>query len=588
MNRPMQVNVAGNTGMSYDLNFMNTGLSQITSEGPLMISAGDSNHYENLTLTTGGTGDIVMDIVDSVLGLKVLGSADGGYAMKLSPTGNMDLSQDLAMTGGILTVAELNISDMGKPVGTPSTGGSMSADSYYYVITALNGNGETTESTETDEIVVAATGLVALSWVPVHGATSYKIYRTTVSGTYADPAYIANPTGSSYTDTAAADSAGEPPSVNTTGGRIGVNIADATPDARIEVLDADTDKPQLRLAQSDAVDYADFEVDAAGGLTISLSGDDIIFNQTTENTGANLWICEGLACPSITLTTGGNLVVENKIYLSGDNENMPRHSCPTGWVLVPGSSDFGTEDFCVMKYEAKKDATTKNPSSVAAGTPWVNVSWHEAKNACVRIGAHLMTDAEWMTVARNAEAVAGNWTLGVVGNGYLFAGHNDNSSAAALAASTTETGDFRCAYTDAAGTDESPNPCPTNTAAGSSGTTEHQVRILTLSNNEVLWDLAGNVWEWTDARCDTTNWYSAAGPLEWNDGNLTDYEQIVGGSTSYTGTNGVGKYYGCTASGNAFERGGLWNTTSGAGVFTLILSSAPTGVGPGIGFRCAR
>ena len=52
LNRPLEVNVAGDTGISYDLQFMNAGLSHITSAGPLVISAGSINQGDNLTLTT--------------------------------------------------------------------------------------------------------------------------------------------------------------------------------------------------------------------------------------------------------------------------------------------------------------------------------------------------------------------------------------------------------------------------------------------------------------------------------------------------------------------------------------------------------
>lgn len=38
----------------------------------------------------------------------------------------------------------------------------------------------------------------------------------------------------------------------------------------------------------------------------------------------------------------------------------------------------------------------------------------------------------------------------------------------------------------------------------------------------------------------------------------------------------------------AFRRGGYWYNGSNAGVFTLYLDDAPTYVGSGIGFRCAR
>jgi len=321
VNNPLNVNVAGDVGISYDLNFMNTGLSQITSAGPLLISAGDSNHYENLTLTTGNSGDVIVDVADSNIGFKVLGSADGGYIMKLSPTGNMDLSQNLAMTGGYLTVSQLDISDLGTPTGTASTsGGNMATNTYYYVITALNGNGETIKSAQTAGIAVTGpTGSVALSWAPVYGATSYKVYRTTVSGIYNTPAYIANPTANSYTDTAAAASAGAPPTTNTTGGRVAINttVDLADPDSRLEILDADSGDPQLRLTQADDTDYADFEVNSVGDLTVSLSGDDIIFNQISESTGANLWVCEGSACQSLTLTNGGNIVAEKDIYVGG-------------------------------------------------------------------------------------------------------------------------------------------------------------------------------------------------------------------------------------------------------------------------------
>ncbi|MFH1714134.1 MAG: hypothetical protein ABH831_00880 [Candidatus Nealsonbacteria bacterium] len=104
LNQPLSVDVGGDVGFDYDLQFLNTGLSQIISEGPLMISAGDANHYENLTLTTGGTGDIIMDIASSTLGLKITGSATssfGSYIFRVLPPGQVEIGNDLTISGSI-------------------------------------------------------------------------------------------------------------------------------------------------------------------------------------------------------------------------------------------------------------------------------------------------------------------------------------------------------------------------------------------------------------------------------------------------------------------------------------------------------
>ncbi|MDD5518384.1 MAG: hypothetical protein PHV98_03420 [Candidatus Omnitrophica bacterium] len=65
LGQPLSVNVGGDVGFDYDLQFLNTGMAQITSEGPLRIAAGDSNHSENLTLTTGGSGDVIVELTAS-------------------------------------------------------------------------------------------------------------------------------------------------------------------------------------------------------------------------------------------------------------------------------------------------------------------------------------------------------------------------------------------------------------------------------------------------------------------------------------------------------------------------------------------
>ena len=66
---------------------------------------------------------------------------------------------------------------------TSTTGGTLAADTYYYKITAIDGaGGETLPSVEKSQVTTGSTSTITLSWVPVTGASGYKIYRSALSG----------------------------------------------------------------------------------------------------------------------------------------------------------------------------------------------------------------------------------------------------------------------------------------------------------------------------------------------------------------------------------------------------------------------
>ena len=404
VNNPLNVNVAGDVGISYDLNFMNTGLSQITSAGPMLISAGDSNHYENLTLTTGNSGDVIVDVADSNIGFKVLGSADGGYIMKLSPTGNMDLSQNLAMSGGYLTVSQLDMPTGGRATcGTVSSGGLDDA-TYYYRVAAINSNGHTVACAEFNSGACSAgAGLnkVTVSWVPVHGATGYKIFgRTTGAETLM--ATVTAPTNT-YTDdnTDTPDGTTSPYVTNTTGGRIAVNTTvDGTDDRRLDVLD--TGDPQLRLTQTDDTNYADFKVDATGDLTITMSGDNLIIDD-------NLEVCSG-ACPGITLS-GGDLVVENNLYVEGTIKtgNAATAGADTKTTILPKVYLQGTG--------ALTNGTIKTKTTYIDATPsgeWTSASVEITESDD---STYYKEGSESLKIAFTEAAVAGDAIVNALASG---------------------------------------------------------------------------------------------------------------------------------------------------------------------------
>jgi len=245
--------------------------------------------------------------------------------------------------------------------------------------------------------------------------------------------------------------------------------------------------------------------------------------------------------------------------------------CPTGFILVPGNAVLGTTtDFCVMKYEAKNVSGVA--TSQADGAPWVSINQTDAIAECSDIGAHLCTVNEVQTINRNIEAQGANWNSTVVGTGSLWKGHEDNSPANALVASSNDSDYY--------------------SGTGDSGTSL-QRRTHTLSNGNVIWDWSGNVWEWMygEGAGGTIGsdpaWYSTGGWIEWNNTQLDSPERgKLGPSYSgWTADNGIGRYYGGVGT-NAFRRGGSWSLGADAGVFALDLHNAPSGSYAGIGLRC--
>lgn len=329
--------------------------------------------------------------------------------------------------------------------------------------------------------------------------------------------------------------------------------------------------------------------------------------------------------------TGANKITNPSF--SSDNSSWNVKAVAPGWVEVPGDSGtYGTSNFLVMKYEPKcattSDLTTGLTSpdtgyntynysttactaannravvSVASGYPIANINQTEAASGCSAItlgstSAHLISNTEWMTIARNAEAQTANWSGGSVGSGYLFAGHNDNQPARALRASTTDTGNNACAYTDSAGTTEAPASCPTNTTNNTSGTAGNQKRVMRLSNGSYVWDIAGNVDEWNSNTITAANQPDVTGQngLAFREftaltgyGNLS-YDLLRPFNDAFNSSYGMGRIYhnsnSIVTTSNAFIRGGYFSDAVNSGVYTLLLHSTTSTRNYNIGFRCA-
>jgi hypothetical protein len=91
-----------------------------------------------------------------------------------------------------------------------------------------------------------------------------------------------------------------------------VGIGTNTPDRKVEIIDASN--PQLRLTQSDGVDYADLQTDSTGELTITTTGTYI--NLRDDSGDAYVDVIGGAASSSGVLRLFyGNSDTGNNLYL---------------------------------------------------------------------------------------------------------------------------------------------------------------------------------------------------------------------------------------------------------------------------------
>ncbi|MFA5746311.1 MAG: archaellin/type IV pilin N-terminal domain-containing protein [archaeon] len=298
-------------------------------------------------------------------------------------------------------------------------------------------------------------------------------------------------------------------------------------------------------------------------------------------------------------------------------------SCPDGYISVPGNANYAISGFCVQQYEARIDGIISNGvcdegveenlstaiiRSSYSFTPRANINLCTAKKICENSGAHLITNNEWMTIARNLEQVSENWTSGTLGSGMIKRGNigyiYDGGNFTIPEGGYTKDNDRLYG------------------GAVDFGDGRDELARLTLSNGEYIWDFSGNLAEWVDLTiiesCDGTcvlgsddmgiqhgspgfdalvdmNWYeftelTRSGSLTYPDIKpYNDYDSI----------NGVGKIFISPGHSNdivdrymennvhAVVRGGNYSDDYAAGVFAMNFMWAPNYYSDKTGFRCA-
>lgn len=232
------------------------------------------------------------------------------------------------------------------------------------------------------------------------------------------------------------------------------------------------------------------------------------------------------------------------------------------WVSGPG--------FCVMKYEARKSSGSDCrdvagnlvpcPVSKPTAEIWNNASFEEADYACRSVGAHLISNAEWMAIAHDIEKNDANWI--------------DGRSSGSLKRGNIGTTALKGGY---------------NLGGIDFGSGE-SLSEFKLTNGDSIFHFSGNLGEWVDYR----DFFTVNPVGSWVDYPAADitsfgkvsYFNIGPKDKTYGDMKGVGKVR--TASGGQyFVRGGNYQDTNAAGIYALDLLSSSE-LSSLIGFRCAK
>ncbi len=273
------------------------------------------------------------------------------------------------------------------------------------------------------------------------------------------------------------------------------------------------------------------------------------------------------------------------------------NSCPSWFAPVPWNIGLWQPGFCVSKYEmsydevtasdvtistdwnARKYSAAKIPVSMSNRLPVTELTQSEAIAQCKKIWAHLITNNEWMTIARNLEQQKENWSSLIVWNGYIYNWVTDN---------LTLWCEGKQNWVDKAWV----------TGSDCNWTNKNR---LTLSNWEYIYDFSWNIWEyvnktnyissttWQNGRQTSISWSSNW--TGWDD----DWLYISSDMQRYASVFWLGRsnwmwglYYANWVADNVFIRWWAGDSSTDWWIFSMVLVSWPTDLNSWIGFRCSK
>jgi type II secretory pathway pseudopilin PulG len=99
---------------------------------------------------------------------------------------------------------------------------------------------------------------------------------------------------------------------------------------------------------------ADAGISNSGGVTYQFTGNQTGGNYCVTATTGNVSMNVGGFGNDVNAATAGPCPGHSGTAPTALDDGS---SCPSGFIVVPGNSTFGTKTFCVMKYDAKNDGS---------------------------------------------------------------------------------------------------------------------------------------------------------------------------------------------------------------------------------------
>lgn len=316
-------------------------------------------------------------------------------------------------------------------------------------------------------------------------------------------------------------------------------------------------------------------------------------------------------------------------FTTPSHQERSNTACRDGWVNLPGS------DFCFMRYEAQKDPNTGKAVSMPGNFPWNFQSPVGAKVACEELGRDysLMTSDQWNAIAANILTTEINDLS--EDEGKQLAVGNSAGLKRVQGVPGKPTTSESCSLSNSLDSETNKNcPLRNDGFSGTAGIWEvpyeaglvnrSLLRTHTLSNGEVIWDFAGNLWEWMGDRYIFEDKTGSGDTFEIDRDGVTgdgiipqtpvtktdwiehtwvaSYGKLQGSNppdSTLTSRNGIGKISlnpgwswddasNYTTPFKAVGRGGAWANNENSGIYSINLALGPSYSRNYTGFRCVK